>query len=217
LTGLTIAITAVAAGLLVGWLMHLVALVNQRSLINDVRNGVDVTIDEADRADGFVAVTAVLTILVAVAIFVLLIVWLWRAWGNAHVFIGASSLMSKGRGWAVGAWFIPFANFFLVPQLMAGSWRSADPVARGYAGWKGLSVTPWVWVWASVTPLLWIANSAARDPADGAPIEDFLRANAFNMASAVLGIVWAATSIGMVRSIAKRQQEQAVRLAIAPA
>lgn len=95
-------------------------------------------IDTSDGADG----TAALAMMSGLVVFILLIVWLNKAY-KAAVSRGAES-PAWSSGWAVGGWFIPVANF-VIPKLVINevdrmsnpylsepigtSWRSA-PRAR---------------------------------------------------------------------------------------
>lgn len=54
------------------------------------------------------------TFLVAVTIF---LIWLYRARGNAEALRPGVSRL--GRGWALGAWFVPLANLVLGPMVVA--------------------------------------------------------------------------------------------------
>lgn len=75
-----------------------------------------------------------------IAAAVLVIVWCYRARKNLDAFPGAAP--SLGPGWAVGGWFVPFANLVIpyrvVAQIARASlWRSRTPryVMLWWAAW----------------------------------------------------------------------------------
>jgi hypothetical protein len=216
LRGLTTAITAVGAAMVVGHVTWLVALVNQRGLLNDLKDGVDITFSEVDRADNLVALGAGFVLALSIANYVLMIIWLWRAWGNAHRFVNAPHLMPRGRGWAIGAWFIPCATWVLVPMLMADSWRSADPLAPQSSVWRTRPRHAAITVWAALTPLFFVLGrgSISEETAD---IDAYLSQNRMDMFGAIVGLAWVTATIWMIRAIAARHHERAAALGLSDA
>lgn len=65
---------------------------------------------------------AVLISAVAAAFF---LGWLARARANAEVLSTAPH--RHGRGWVVGAWFVPFANLVIPARVVADVWRASAP------------------------------------------------------------------------------------------
>jgi len=74
---------------------------------------------------------ALAAILVPVAGIVFL-VWLDRARANAEVI--SSWRQRFGRGWAVGAWFVPLANVVLVPMVVGDIFRDSGGRPDGLVG-----------------------------------------------------------------------------------
>jgi hypothetical protein len=71
---------------------------------------------------------------------VLVIIWLYRARKNLDAFPEASP--SMGAGWAIGGWFIPFANLVIPGRVMASVVRDSLPGGR-----VGLVWTWWItWI-----------------------------------------------------------------------
>ena len=83
------------------------------------------------------------------------LVWVYRASENAHA-LGFPNLKFR-PGWAVGWWFVPFANLIQPPRIMAELDRvadAADPAAgRDHVG--GIAVIVW-WL------LILFSNGADR-------------------------------------------------------
>ena len=77
-----------------------------------------------------------------------MIIWLNKARRTANRFGGTETSWSPG--WAVGAWFIPIANFVLVKLIFIEVERlsspEADPVPVGNR-WKGIRLRADGWWW----------------------------------------------------------------------
>lgn len=63
--------------------------------------------------------------LVGLAATVLFIVWLWRVRSNAEFLCRAQH--RRGRGWVVGAWFVPVVNLWWPKQLVDDVIAASDP------------------------------------------------------------------------------------------
>jgi hypothetical protein len=93
--------------------------------------------------------------LVAMAVAVLTIVW----WYQAYQAIERSPLgeRSWSAGWAVGGWFIPFANL-VIPKLVLNEIdRSSTALEEGVAEWRTrplLAIANWWWAF-------WVLSSVA--------------------------------------------------------
>lgn len=80
--------------------------------------------------------------------------WLYRARSNVAAF-GVMGL-TYDKGWAIGGWLIPFANFVIPGRIVAQVYRASDPVQRpGQLGaFGGRSAAPvWCW-WAAFAGLM---------------------------------------------------------------
>jgi len=82
---------------------------------------------------------------VAIAALVLHILWAWRSAHNARALGRTGARLAPG--WAIGAWFIPIANFVLVYILFSDLWRSSDPDSERGDGWRRLPGSPLVRLW----------------------------------------------------------------------
>jgi hypothetical protein len=88
--------------------------------------------------------------------FVALLVWLHRARVNLAGIPGAEP--SWGPGWTIGAWFIPLANLFLVPAVVADVARNSGAAEPRRPHLGALAVCWWIF-WALGGLLLNGANS----------------------------------------------------------
>jgi hypothetical protein len=153
LKGLSVAILVlfIVAALFYGLLS--VFLFSRAETVSGLRDGGFVPAADLTAADDSVAGAYGFALFCEIALFVLLIVWLWRAYSNTRLF-GAGP-WRWGRGWTVGAWFIPLANLVIPKLLINDAWRGADPRAEGNPGWRKLPVAGVVTTW-------WILLAAGR-------------------------------------------------------
>ena len=87
---------------------------------------------------------------VAIPVFVLLIIFSFRAYKSTQsLWLGQRKW---SRGWTIGGWFIPLANFIIVPKVLietdqiASAPRSGGQVADG---WQRATANPMlIWWWA---------------------------------------------------------------------
>ena len=122
--------------------------------------------DWIDAEDRFAAFFG-LYILVAMPVFVLLIVFLHRAHKSSQSLWAGHRKWSQG--WAVGSWFIPFANFIIVPQVfreidrIASAPRNAGRVDDGWQRSKGDTQLILWWVLYGVGTILSYVYGATTD------------------------------------------------------
>lgn len=74
----------------------------------------------------FVVLLAVLNLIVYVATVVCFLMWLYRASDNLRAF-NSWSRPEYSPGWAVGSFFIPFANLFMPYQAVKEVWQKSGP------------------------------------------------------------------------------------------
>ncbi len=120
-----------AVAMLAAWIasagLLLVADVTRINIVNAVINGTGASLTDARNSDRFVSLAALIHLAVFVLAAVAFRMWLYRAVANNHA-LGADELRFS-PGWAVGWWFIPLANLVRPVQIVAETWRAADPDA----------------------------------------------------------------------------------------
>lgn len=160
---------------------------------------------------------ALATLFVFISLVIAFLVWLHRAAKNLPALGNQKSRVEYTPGWAVGTFFVPFANLVLPYRAVKEIWVKSDPSVRTE---DQLMFAP-----SSAPPLLlgwwitWIAsNILARVSwrAQSRPpgTESFV---AFvDLLSDLLAIVAAALGIMVVRGIDRRQAERARHVAYVP-
>jgi hypothetical protein len=86
--------------------------------------GEDVPSDEVTASDDRVAITVALQSLMMLAIILVWLVWFYRAYTNVPRL--SSRPLRFGKGWAIGAWFVPILNLFRPKQITNDIWRAAE-------------------------------------------------------------------------------------------
>jgi hypothetical protein len=152
LHGLSVAAAILLAISAVLSLLSILALRHRRTvwIANAGLRGDQTKIDDAN---DLAATTTGFVFLLFVAIAVLVIIWSWRAAKNLEVLGRPDPTLSPG--WAIGGWFIPFANYVLPFLVFADLWRAGEAsVPWGDRGWKRVHIGTQVIAW-------WIAFVAS--------------------------------------------------------
>jgi hypothetical protein len=120
---------------------------DQISLFNDIEAGEPVSLERVLDSDDFYGVAKGFQAGVILAIAPFFIWWTRRATCNVRA-LGAQ-YPDFSPGWAVGWWFVPFANWAQPLRVLNQAWRASDdtlPVEESNA-WEYVSVTPLLLIW----------------------------------------------------------------------
>jgi hypothetical protein len=146
------------------------------------------------------------------------LVWFYRAYRNL-IPLGARELR-YGKGWSIGAWFIPFFNLVRPKQIANDLWRASDPETPSwpYPGtWQSKRVSPLLhWWWATYLLSGWLGRLSARGYGDWDTWTAAHRGTSFAIASSVFEIVSGLLCVWVVTAITRRQQARAAMLAELP-
>jgi len=199
ISGLTTALTWILPFTILACLGAAGAYVHHMSIGNKFYNGDFVSIsdinDAKDTVNGFVAAFGVLEL----AVFVLLIIWMFRAAKNTELWNSQRARWTPG--WAIGGWFIPVANFVIPFLVFAGIWRRSEPDSPDRAR---LPFVVWFWWFLFVAGELavridpTVTTKSALDARDSAHI---------------VGFVLLAISAGMLIVVVRRLSATQQRLA----
>jgi hypothetical protein len=190
----------------------LIALINQRSVADDVAHGnvVD-ALSRLRHADSGVRGTTGLLGFVILAIAVVFIIWFWRAAKNNELFGRRNPRFAPG--WSIGSWFIPLANF-VIPVLIAqdlwrGSDQSAPPGDPTWRSRRGSPVVGWWWAGFLASSILRYVHPGALDDqyaVSASTLSSFRTVNALIIAGMIVTIPAAILAIRFVRQLASRQE-----------
>lgn len=209
LRGLTTALTWLFAAHIFLSVLLIIGVFNHLRVLGDKEiGGLVLDTDAVNDANAFPAAMIILSGIVGLAIFVLLIIWLYRAAKNNEA-LGRQN-PRLGPGWAIGGWFIPVANFVIPFIVLDDVWRGSDPsVPRGDPNWRRSSTLGAIWAWL-VSAVIWyiptlIASSTGDVRADEP--EKVRRDDILRIIGAVAGIVAAVFAVIAIRRVAARQEE----------
>jgi len=165
----------------VAGLITLIAFALRASLLTDIKNGKFVSWSEGDDADAFVEAASVIEFLIGVPLFVLLIIWAWRATVN----IEAKGRPGRwSRGWAIGGWFTPVMFFFVPYQIISDAWKNAIDDGDAQGGRNMLWLAGFIFWWASV-----VSAIVGGIIGEGDSINDAISGDSLGAVSGGLGVI----------------------------
>ncbi len=176
------------------------------ALVGRIINGERVTVAEVTDADDAVAGGAIFVILVATAVFILFVIWLWRAYSNLES-LGVGP-RRYGRGWAIGAWFVPVANLFIPKQVVNDSWRAADERAPGNPRWAKLPISGVFTAWWLTFIVSIVGIRAARAQIGDQTVEQLRTLDWIALAGCLVAVTSCVLGIATVRMITTRQHQR---------
>jgi hypothetical protein len=123
--------------------------------------------------------------------------WIYRASVNAHAI---TDDMTITPGWAVGWYFVPFANLFKPFQAMKEIWHASH---ESYGGYEERAPQILGWWWGLWLVNGFIGNISARLSWSGAAPASTV--DALNMVSAALNIPLCLILVTIMREVAETQ------------
>jgi len=179
------------------------ALLNRIRLLERAREGPFVTLAEVERADNRVIASAVVWLVVFVATAIVWCVWQHRAQRNAIAL--ADGKLEFTPGWAVGWWFVPFANFVKPFQSVRELWKASHGGDNGrvVATWGVIGWWWGLWLGASVLGRFIVRGGSLRSPSD------VIRHDTWEIVANGVMVVTAILAIMIVRSVVALQKRAA--------
>lgn len=209
---------AIVAGTAVSMVERLVTTWGAYARIQDLVAG-KLTFDEVRAAElGSLTAAAVglaLTLLGLAAVGAGFLVWLWRARVNAEL---ASPMPHRlSRGWTIGGWFVPVANWWLPAVALndiarasdpQGAQRRVDPIVAGW--WGSMALSSVIGVVGSIAIRTPVVTYGAQDRSriiDGAEdaLSTYLSTALVNTVSGALILVGAGLIALLVNRISDQQ------------
>ena len=187
---------AVQIGLLV---FRAIAFIHRIDLLQRIKEGDFVTRDEARASDQLVAGSSALWLLAFAATGIVWLVWQHRAQSNARELVAGSTSITPG--WAVGWWFVPFANLVKPLQAVHELWLAS----AGGPRWSEQRVPPVLVVWWLAWLGFNLSGLFALSP-DTTNVDALVGADRVHLVTMGLGILGASLAIWVVRSILARQE-----------
>ena len=147
---------------------------------------------------------------------VVFIVWTRRVYRNLRP-LGCVDLRYRA-GWAVGAWFVPFACFARPKQILNDVWRGSDPSAKSRMRLSGRRVSPVLdWWWAAFLAGTILINVADRTLSDAGsessdPLDALRSSLTVSLVRTVVLLIASMLAWKVVTDISRRQELRATRL-----
>jgi hypothetical protein len=193
--------------------------VMQIGLLRDALSGGGVTREQAEWNDQRQLLAVVISLLVLVALLVALLLWLYRVASNLTALGNPKSRIEYTPGWAVGCFFIPFANFFMPYRAFREAWVKSAPLVRTEeeAMFPPRTPTPLLAAWWASWILMGVVSRVAgrfRTRADDA--DSLVTATWVGVIGEVAGIVSAALAVFFVRALDRRQEERSRNVTYVP-
>ncbi|MCX4694949.1 DUF4328 domain-containing protein [Streptomyces sp. NBC_01408] len=165
----------------------------------------DDSLDQADLLNGLAGILQVLALLSIAAVF---IVWFYRVRCNAEIF--RRDGFSQSRGWAIGGWFIPFANLVMPYRTAKQIWAASTQLGPDGAS-RQVSTAPltawWlVWVLSQV-----VSQVFGRVYMNAETPEELRDAFALGIVSDLLTVVAAVLAVLFVRKLTAMQNTYAAQ------
>ena len=205
-TALTVFLWLAAAGALFG----IVAFAVRISSLNDIIDGTLTadTVRRANDADDLVGAASGILLFLTFVIFVLIIIWTYRAAKNNEAL--ARPYPRLKPGWAIAGWLIPFANLVIPVLILQDLWRGSDASThRGDPSWRsnrGSTLIGWYWAVFIVSS---VRNGLGRSEArfiSTDELRDLRTHDIIGLVGMVATIAAAILAIQVIRGIAARQE-----------
>jgi hypothetical protein len=196
--------------------LSLVAVVSdafELELLGRIESGQFVPDSEANANDVRQGVIGLLQVGLGHATAVVFIMWFHRAYANVER-LGAGPLRF-GRGWAIGAWFVPILNLFRPKQIANDIWRGSDPSLPRPAGPGAWRDAPIPGVLFGFWWFLWLVSGIASGPGSfgGDSINELQMQSTAFLVSDALGAGAAVLCVLVVSRITERQEQRATAAA----
>jgi hypothetical protein len=155
-----------------------------------------------------VFLVAVLELIIYVATVVFFCMWLYRAYGNLPAF-NPSHRLNYSQGWAVGSFFVPFANLIVPYRAVKELWQKSGPPDEALLSEPGPPAYFPVW-W-----LFWLLGSFAGNISMRISFDENVpesTATIISIVASALSIIAAVCAYLVVDAIDKRQEDTSGKL-----
>ena len=183
----------------------------QINLLSDAVAGVEISEERVTLNDLREMAVALLSVLVYIATVVAFSMWIHRAYSNLPALGNPKQGLEYSPRWAVGGFFIPFANLVIPFKVTREIWNKSDPNIRSDDDFMFAqpASAPLVGVWWTFWIITNVADNIVFRLSRGAETpETLLWLTKLGIGAAVLEIPAAIFAIMVVREIDRRQEER---------
>ena len=183
----------------------------QINLISGALAGGEVTEEQATANDMREGVAGLLWIIVFLATAITFLLWIHRAYRNLPALGNPKQRLEYSPGWAVGWFFIPFANIVYPFKVMREIWQKSDPRVRNTDDfmWQDTATPPLLAAWWG----MWLASGVvsrlyAMFTQNAKTPESMLWATKFGILADIFAIIAAFLAFLVVKGVDARQEER---------
>lgn len=206
LGGLATALTVLLAIIAALALVMAAVWFYRASILQGVLDGTPLDDQKAEGIDAVVLLLTALYVILYVATGVVFIVWQYRHGKNSRL-LGPP--LGLGPGWAIGGWFVPFANYVLPAMQIYGVSRYSDPAVVGIPNARGRGariVIAWAIAFGLATNMVFVNAIVEPSGTYEESVRTYIAADQISAVGLVLMVVAAILAIVMVRSLSSRQE-----------
>lgn len=208
--GRATAVTVLFAAYICVSALAIVSNFMQLSLLSEAASG-GITPEQAASNDTRQLAVTVISILIFVTLAVAFLVWLHRVMKNLPALGNPKSRIEYTPGWAVGSFFIPFANLFMPYRAVSEAWNKSNPLVRTEEGLSfaprstnGLLTAWWVcWIAFGV-----VGRVASRLQSNAEDTGTLITVTWFMVVTNVFAILSGVLAVLVVRGLDRRQEER---------
>jgi hypothetical protein len=156
---------------------------------------------------------ALLEFLVFVLAIVFFLVWLNRAYKNLYAL--RPQHLEFSSGWAVGWWFIPFANLVKPFQVVREVWAESDPEITEGSTFLSMSLhqaPTYMGLWWASWIIMNISSNIASRTLDVEDPSSIAFSGYVFVFAGIIGVLSAVLAIMVIRDITSRQELRSTRI-----
>lgn len=146
---------------------------------------------------------------------VLFLVWLFRVYKNLPALRSDSTEFTPG--WAIGWWFVPFANLVKPYQVVRNAWSESDPDFEPSAGFL-TSVQAGAPAFMSLWWAFWIISNISANITSKVYDPDTMKgveiSGYFFILTGIVTIIAAALAIKVILEISSRQEQRFAKIGL---
>ncbi|MEU9302525.1 DUF4328 domain-containing protein [Streptomyces sp. NPDC048269] len=204
-TALTVLLSVAAAIDLFSAGANMFAWSLMKDVIADPGQVAEGTLDLSDILTGLAGGLQLLAMLATATVF---IVWFYRVRVNGEIF--RPDAFSQGRGWAIGAWFIPVGNLFLPFRTARQIWTASTQLGPdgSYRHVSSAPLTAWWTVWVAALCFDRVFSQMYKRAETPAAVRD---ASLVGIAADLLMVAAAVFAVLFVRKLTALQNTKAAQ------
>lgn len=178
-------------------LLGIVASFNERQVLIEIRDGTLASIDRANASDNFVMWAGIAFLASYVFAIVAFLLWFSRAYKNLSTWRN----VEHRTGWAVGAWFVPFLNFYR-PYKIAEEIVRSSPDPATYVTPRLLRFWWAAFLGSSLIDRVWFRQEAVT-------VQNLIDQNAISLVGSA---VWIVAGVALMRIMSDSTKAQEARM-----